>query len=146
MDSKDLAVEAPRSPYETLHGFAILPRTIDKCRADISGTIGEYHFNCPVDRMLFAFKNIDSDEFKKFVKTGADDEAIAKWVSEHGDPKTPEEIIAWSEAFRSDFSYSTDPNKSEWFRSECARLGLDVDKTTLFDYLEVDDKVSFGNE
>ncbi len=146
MESKDLAVEAPRSPYETINGFAILARTIDKCRADLAGTIGEYHFNCPLDRMLFSFKNINADEFKEFVKTGADDDVIGKWVFDHGDVKTIEEIGVWSQAFRSDFSYTTDPNKSEWFKGECKRLGLDAEKTTLFDYLEVDDKVSFAKE
>lgn len=144
MNAKDLTVEAPRSPYELIHGYAILARTIDKCRASIAGTIGEYHFDCPVDKMLFGFKNINAEEFKTFVATGADDEAIAGWVDTHGDTKTPEEIKAWSEHFRSDYSYATDPNKSEWFRGECARLGLVPESTTLFDYLEYDDKVSFG--
>lgn len=146
MESKDLAIQAPRSPYETINGFAILPRTIDKCRADLAGTIGDYHFNCPLDRMLFEFKDLSADEFKEFVKTGADDESIGKWVFEHGNPKTIGEISAWSQAFRSDYSYTTDPNKSEWFKGECTRLGLDPEKTTLFDYLEVDDKVSFSQE
>jgi hypothetical protein len=146
MESKDLAVEAPRSPYEIINGFAILARTIDKCRADLAGTIGEYHFNCPLDRMLFDFKAINSDEFKEFVKSGANDESIGKWVFEHGTPKTSEEISSWSQAFKTDYSYTTDPSKSEWFKGECARLGLDADKTTLFDYLEVDDKVSFSKE
>lgn len=144
MDAKDLGLEAPRSPYETINGFAILPRTIDKCRAFIAGTAGEYHFDCPVDKMLFGFKNINAEEFKSFVATGADDEEIGKWVMEHGDQKTPEEISAWSSAFKTDYSYSTNPDKKEWFLGECERLGLNPETTTLFDYLEVDDRVSFS--
>lgn len=144
MDSKDLAIEAPRSPYETLNGFAILPRTIDKCRAFLAGTAGEYHFDCPVDNMLFGFKGIDAEEFKGFVATGATDEEIGQWVLEHGESKTPEEIKEWSDHFRGDFSYSTNPDKKEWFRGECERLALDPETTTLFDMLEVDDRVSFA--
>jgi hypothetical protein len=143
MESKDLTKMAPRSPYQQLNGFAILPRTIDKCRAFIAGTIGEFHFNCPLDQMLFGFKGLDAEEFKAFVATGAGDEHIGKWVKDHGVEKTEEEIKQWSEHFRSDFSYSTDPAKSEWFRGECTRLKLDPEKTTLFDYLDVDDKASF---
>lgn len=144
MESKDLAVEAPRSPYETINGFAILARTIDKCRADIAGTIGEYHFNCPLDKTLFGFKGIDAEEFKSLVATDVSDEVIGQWVFDNGIPKTVEEIKAWSDHFRSDYSYSTDPNKSGWFRGECERLGLNPETTTLFDYLEVDDSVTFG--
>ncbi len=144
MTSKNLSIEAPRSPYEKINGFAILARTIDKCQAFIAGTPGEYHFNCPLDQALFSFKGINHEEFKAFVETGATDEEIGMWVFEHGTPKTTEEIAAWSDAFRTDFSYSTDPAKKDWFTGECVRLNLDPATTTLFDYLEVDDKISFA--
>jgi len=143
MQSKDLSKEAPRSPYQTINGFAILARALDKCRASIAGTNAEYHANCPLDKVLFEFKGIDAEEFKAAVAAGASDEEMGKWVEEHGTTKSEEEVKAWSEAFRSDFSYSHDPAKSEWFRGECARLSLDPETTTLFDYLEVDDKASF---
>lgn len=145
-NAKDLTKEAPRSPYDQINGFAILARTIDKCRAFIAGTVGEYHFDCPLDKALFSFKGINASSFKDFVETGANDEEIGKWVFDNGTSKTPEEIKAWSEAFRSDFSYSTNPEKVGWFKSECDRLGLDYTKTTLFDYLEVDDKASFAKK
>lgn len=145
MQSKDLAVEAPRSPYERINGFAILARTIDKCRSVIADTAGEYHFNCPLDKTLFEFKGINADEFKSYVETGASDDEIGVWVMKNGVEKTEDEIKNWSDHFRTDFSYSTDPNKSEWFKGECERLALDPSTTTLFDYLEVDDKVSFAN-
>lgn len=141
--AKDLTKVAPRSPYQTIASFAIIARTIDKCRATLNGTNGEYHFDCPLDNALFSFKGIKGDDFKAYVAEGHADEAIANWAKTQGTPKTDEEIRAWSDAFRSDYSYTTDPNKSEWFKGECARLGLDPEKTTLFDYLEVDDKVSF---
>ncbi|MFA6463463.1 MAG: DUF5069 domain-containing protein [Candidatus Paceibacterota bacterium] len=106
MNARDLTKEAPRSPYEQINGFAILARSIDKCRSFLAGTVGEYHFNCPLDKMIFGFKGIDAEEFKDFVATGASDEEIGKWVFEHGVPKTEDEIKAWSESFHSDFSYS----------------------------------------
>ncbi len=40
MNTKDLTKEAPRSPYERINGFAILARTIDKCRAVLSNVNG----------------------------------------------------------------------------------------------------------
>ena len=143
INAKDLTKEAPRSPYELINGFAILARCLDKCRATIAGTSGEYHFNCPLDKTLFGFKAIDAEAFKAAVEAGATDEEIGKWVFDHGVAQTEDEIKAWSEAFHSDFSYAHDPAKSEWFRGECARLNLDPEKTTLFDLLEVDDRVTF---
>jgi len=143
MYTKNLSKEAPRSPYLTIGGFAILARTIDKCRSVIAGTAGEYHYNCPLDKTLLSFKGIDAEEFKKFVETGATDEEIGKWVDEHGTPKTEEEKSVWSESFGNDLSYARDPQKKDWFIGECEKLGLDPIKTTLFDYLEVDDIESF---
>src|SRR5882724_8082279 len=46
---KHLTKEAPRSPRIRVGGYAILGRTIDKCRALVAGNIGEYHFDCPLD-------------------------------------------------------------------------------------------------
>ena len=67
-NTKDLTKVAPRSPYERIGGFAILARTIDKCRATIAGMNGEYNFDCPLDNTLFSFKGIKGDDFKAFVK------------------------------------------------------------------------------
>ena len=38
----DLTRDAPRSPYESLGGIVFVPRAIDKGRADLAGTLGEY--------------------------------------------------------------------------------------------------------
>ena len=90
--------------------------------------------------LLFGFKGIKGEDFQAYVREGHTDEEIAEWVRAHGIPKTDEEIAAWSDAFKTDYSYAHDPEKSEWFRAECTRFGLDPEKTTLFDYLEADDK------
>ncbi len=140
--AKNLAKEAPRSPRIQLGGFAILFRTIDKCRATILNQPGEYHFNCPLDKNLFSFKDLNSEEFKKFVSQGRTDEEILKWVNENGKKRSAKEIKAWSDKAENDYYYR-DPAKKDWFVSECTRLGLDAEKTTLFDYLETDDRVSF---
>jgi hypothetical protein len=73
---KDLTKEPPRSPKVRVGGYAILGRTIDKCRALLWGNLGEYHFDCPLDNMLFGFKGIKGHDFKAFVETGASDDDI----------------------------------------------------------------------
>ena len=61
---KDLTKEAPRSPKIRVGGYVILGRTLDKCRALLAGNIGEYHFDCPLDNMLFGWKEIAGSDFK----------------------------------------------------------------------------------
>lgn len=145
IEAKDLTKCPPRSPSETLGGFAILPRCIDKCRATLAGLNGEYKFDCGLDNRLFKFKGLNAAELKDFIAAGHTDEEITDWVKSHGLPKTDEEINAWSEAFNTDYSYSTNPEKKVWFDPECLKLGLDPAKTTLFEYLEADDKASFSD-
>ena len=69
--------EFPRSPRESLAGYVVAARTLDKCRAVIAGKNGEYHFDCPLDNLFLSFAGITADDFKAFVATGADDEAVA---------------------------------------------------------------------
>src|SRR5207248_9864691 len=93
---KDLTKEPPRSPKVIVGGYAILGRTTDKCRALLWGNIGEYHFDCPLDNMLFGFKGVRGDDFKAFVESGASDEEIAKWVGRNGTLKSEEEKNSWA--------------------------------------------------
>ena len=75
-----LSTHFPRSPYDMNAGLVMLPRTTDKCRASIAGSLGEYHYNCPLDMLLFEFLGIDAESFSAAVKANADDAGISKWI------------------------------------------------------------------
>jgi hypothetical protein len=137
----DLTKQAPRNPKTVIAGFAIMARTIDKCRATLFGNVGEYHFNCPLDNSLFSFKGIKGEDFKAYVAEGHSDDEIAAWLRSQGMSKTDADIAAWTKKVTAD-NYSDKPDKKPWLEGENKRLGLDKDGT-LFDYLEADDKVSF---
>ena len=139
---KDLTKEAPRSPKTRLGGYVILARTLDKCRALLWGNIGEYHFDCPLDNMLFGFKGVTGDDFKAEVEKGASDEEMAQWMDSHGEKKTPEEIKVWGEETMANNPYNN-PEKREWFEEQVKPYNLDASQTTLFDWLEVDDRESY---
>jgi len=139
---KDLTKEAPRSPRVRIGGYAILARTYDKCRALLWGNIGEYHFDCPLDNMLFGFKGVKGDDFKTEVEKGATDEEMAKWLDSHGEKKTPEEVKAWSDKVEATNPYNN-PEKREWFVEQLKPYRLNPLTTTLFDWLETDDKASY---
>jgi hypothetical protein len=143
VSGKDLTKEAPRSPRVRIGGYAILGRTLDKCRALIAGNIGEYHFDCPLDNMLFGFKGVKGDDFKVEVEKGASDAEMAKWLDTHGEKKTPEEVKRWGEEAEKS-TMMDNPEKRDFFIEECTKLGLDPEKTSLFDWLEADDKASFA--
>src|SRR5437773_12440719 len=94
--AKDLTKEPPRSPRLRIGGYALLARMADKGRSTLNGTVGEYHFDCPVDNLLFGFKGVKSTEVKPLLASGASDEQIAAWLNTHGTPKTAAEVKAWS--------------------------------------------------
>jgi hypothetical protein len=98
--AKDLTKDYPRSPRDTLSGYVIAARTLDKCRATLAGTAGEYHFDCPLDNFFFAFTEIFAADFKNFVATGAGDEAVAKWIEERAKKRPRIEIIKWNNEWR----------------------------------------------
>jgi hypothetical protein len=115
----------------------------DKGRATINGTMGEYHFNCPLDNMLFSFKGVQAEDVKSLLASGATDEQVAAWLDQNGIPKTADEIKAWSDSVEAIQPYQ-DPEQRDWFALECARLGIDPVKSRLCDYLDTDDRLSFA--
>jgi hypothetical protein len=140
--AKNLSKEAPRSPRNRLGDYALMARMIDKGRADLQGNVGEYHYACPLDQMLFEFKGVKADEVKKLLASGATDDQVVTWFNTHGTPKTNEEIQAWSTGVEGYRPYDN-PEKKDWFVGECAKVGLKPEASTLVDFLEADDAVSF---
>ena len=138
----DLSEQAPHSPRERLGGFAIACRAVDKCRASLAGTLGDYHYDCPLDKQLFSFKGITGDQFTAAVKAAKNYDEVGTWLLNHGTEKTPPEIEDWSDDQEGN-SLMKNLEKRAYFIEDCHRLGLDPNKTTTFDWLEADDRFSF---
>lgn len=100
INALDLTSQFPRSPRNTFVGYVIAARVLDKCRAVLAGTNGEYHFGCRLDETLFDFKGITADAFKGFVSTGVDEDAVAAWIQKNATSHTKEEIVAWNNDLR----------------------------------------------
>lgn len=88
--------EFPRSPRETLGGYVLAARAVDKCRAVLVGRQGEYHSNCPLDQTWLKFAEIDYNAYRSFVATGATDDEVAAWIGEHAKKRSRAEVIVWS--------------------------------------------------
>lgn len=143
--AKDLSKKAPASPRLRTGGYVILARMADKGRAAIAGTLGDFHFDCPLDNLLFGFKGVKGPDVRKELENGASNEEIATWLDNNGTPKTEEEKRQWSDGMEAYLPY-TNPEKKEWFIGVCAEVGIDPQTSTLFDYLDTDDKVSYAGQ
>jgi hypothetical protein len=99
--SLDLTKTSPRSPRAPLGDYKVLAaRALDKCRAELAGTSGFYHFNCPLDQAFFRFTRIDSEKFKTFVATGASDQEVADWISKESRVQDKSKIATWALLFQ----------------------------------------------
>ncbi len=96
----DLTHAFPRSPREMLGGYVVAARTLDKCRAVLAGTAGEYHFDCPLDKQFLGFTGIAASAFKDFVATGVPDAEVADWIAAHSKVSDRAEIVRWNNQLR----------------------------------------------
>jgi hypothetical protein len=142
---RDLTKQAPHSSRARLGGFAIASRTVDKCRASLTDKLGEYHYDCPLDNMLFSFKGINGSQFKTAVQAAKNYEDVGTWLQANGTKKTPAEIKTWSDETEAG-SMMKNPEKRAYFIENCHKLGLDPEKSTTFDWLEADDRASFNRK
>jgi len=92
--------EFPRSPRETLGGYVLAARAVDKCRSVLAGWGGEYHSNCPVDKQWLDFAEIDYEAFREFVATGATDDEVAEWITKNAKQRPCQDIIVWNNQLR----------------------------------------------
>ncbi|MGH8047807.1 MAG: DUF5069 domain-containing protein [Chthoniobacterales bacterium] len=142
MKSPDLTLRAPRSPRVRLGGYAILPRVLDKARATLAGTAGEYIYGNPLDHFFLGFTGLTPEDLLEPVKAGASDWDVLQWVNARA-KRAPHEIRAWS-AFVESMPIG-DAGDLAWFADQSKRLNpARTDIQTIIDYLDADDFVSFG--
>lgn len=142
----DLTKQAPRSPRVRLGGYVILPRCLDKGRATLAGKNGEYHFACPLDQRFLEFAGVDPEALKRELATGKGDGEILEWIRANAKFKrTESEIAGWS-AYESQRAPDNTDGR-EYVQSEHVRVAPKrEDISTWFDYLDVDDYVSYGGK
>src|SRR3954465_12865936 len=99
--ARDLRKVPPRSPRQTMGGFVIAARMLDKARADLLGINGEYNFYpCGLGAFFWKFTGLDAMKFKDVVGTGATDEEVDRWIRENTTQKDPQAVIKWNNEMR----------------------------------------------
>lgn len=146
LHAPDLTQRAPRSGRVRLGGYVILPRMLDKGRADLVGKIGAYHYACPLDQNFLTFAGVDADKLKEQLALGLGDGAILEWINANSTKKREAwEIAAWSA--HQETRGPGDSETKEWFAGEVAKLSKTrEDMATWFEWLDVDDHVSYGGQ
>jgi hypothetical protein len=147
MNSLDLTQRPPRSPRVRLGGYVILPRMLDKGRAELAGKNGDYHYACPLDQRFLTFVGIDPEALKEQLKTGKGDGEILAWIEENAATKrSPWEIKQWSD-FVEQRGPGGDIDTLEFFVSLFKGAGPDrADIGGWFELLDLDDYVTFGGK
>jgi len=131
----DLTQDYPRSPRALFAGYVIVGRVLDKCRAMLNGTAGEYEYNYGMDRVFFEFAGIDSEAFKKFVATGATDEEVAAWIKSRAKPHSPGEIAAWNFTLKGRRISELPPDRQAWVQEYLlANVRPEVQERVIFNF------------
>lgn len=96
----DLRTGYPRSPRHPLGGFVIAARALDKCRAELAGVNGDYHYDCPLTAIFLDFAGITVADFRTFVATGADDREVDAWIRANAKQRDPLAIAKFNNLWR----------------------------------------------
>ena len=136
----DLTTSYPASVRDTMHGIVQLKRTIDKGKALASGNIGDYHYNCPMDKHVFEFLGIDHQALLDVIKSAPSDAEIVDYVAPYVHAKSDEEITAFNRDWLIHAPEKDSPSEKSFYalRDEVAPDRTDV--TAWADLLDLDEK------
>ncbi len=142
----DLTQRPPRSTRALLGGYALLPRMLDKGRAELVGKAGEYHYNCPLDQRILGFLGVEPDALREQLAAGKGDGEILAWIKENGKYHHADwQVQAWSQHQVN--RVVGDVETREFFNG--IQKGIAPDREDIFtwaDALDLDDYVTFGGK
>ena len=145
MEALDLRTKPPRSPYDELDGLMLMPRTIDKLRAQLpGGDPGEYYINGPIKGIsgyLLERLGVREDDLREAVRDAASEGDVAAWLRERTDAS---QYPAINETLR-----RIKPKHAEneaWLRGEyAATLDQHPSLEFVIDILDADDKRRYAS-
>jgi hypothetical protein len=134
----DLTKEYPRSVQDKWQGIVQLGRTIDKGKAEAHGKIGEYHYNCDMDKAVFGFLGMDHERLLDIIRKAKNDRDIEAFTRPFVDAKSREEIERWN---RDWLAHEPEGDSRKAFFEVRSRIAPErTDVTTWPDLLDLDEK------
>jgi Domain of unknown function (DUF5069) len=140
----DLRKQPPRRTRETILGFYLLPRTVDKLRAELpGGNIGSYlnhdaGFSAFVVRRL----GLDMEELREAVAAAPDEAAVVAWLAARIDPAAAPALNAKLETIVVE---RMSPADQILVRERHPVMAARPELSTILDILDADDAREFGN-
>jgi hypothetical protein len=131
----DLRRGFPRSMRVRMEGYVHLARMIDKCRAVLAGTEGEYIYPCPMDDRLMEFAGLTAEQFTNAVKSNQTDDAVAQWFRHLAKPHPQAELEEWNRMMLS--RGPSTPEKQASFNKY--RDAVDPSRTDLTSWADLQD-------
>ena len=131
----DLRKSFPRSMRVKMEGYVHLARMIDKCRAVLAGTEGEYIYPCPMDERLMKFAGITDKEFTATVKANRTDKGVTQWFKKTSTPHQQVERNEWNEMMLK--RGPSTPEKQKYFNK--LRDAVDPSRTDLTAWADLQD-------
>jgi hypothetical protein len=132
----------PRSPRETMSGWAYLPRFLDKIRLHLAGKLHpdyQENFTKGFDGAWLKAAGLQPDPFIEVVKNTITDGQVADWVAKNVN-KTAAEKTAFNN-FVLIRGQDDDASKARLkMRKEQAGLAHRDEITTFVDYIDADEK------
>jgi len=142
----DLTLHPPRSARVRLGGYVILPRMLDKGRAVLAGTNGDYKFNCPLDKRFTDFAGIDGEALREQLAAGKGDGEILEWVKANAaNQPSDASIAAWS-ALQEQRGPGDVESRAFFNQLHTEAAPHRTDIANWFDLLDLDDYVSYGGK
>jgi len=133
-----------RSPRETLGGYIILPRLIDKVRSHAQGILPpEYVPNLlapapALDGRFLAFTGLDAEGLRKAILDATTDAEVLAWVERNATPHTEAGKRKWMEEID---AYRPNAQWAEFRRKTYKEVAAKVDPATLsiLDLIDMDE-------
>jgi len=136
----DLIKGYPRSVRDKFAGVVQLGRATDKGRALAAGTIGEYHYNCPMDQAVFGFLGIDHDAYLGLIKAGKSDSELQSYARDFVEKKSHAEVDEWNANFLN-YAPEAGSDGEKYFLELRNSVAPDrTDVTAWADLLDLDEK------
>jgi hypothetical protein len=131
----DLRTRFPRSMRVRLEGYVHLARMIDKCRAVLAGTEGEYIYPCPMDDRLLTFAGLTAEQFTEAVRSNQTEAGFVQWFRHIAKPHSQAELEEWNCSMLS--RGPTTPEKQASFNKY--RDAVDPSRTDLTSWCDLQD-------
>lgn len=81
-ETLDLSIQNPRSPRDSWAGMVWIPRMTDKARAAKAGTLGDFMYPCPMDKIILEHLKLDAETFGDLAEKHSDEE-LSSWFKDH---------------------------------------------------------------